>query len=175
MKPQLNDAEAERMLEDGEYIWSDTHKGYVRARRKGQFADYRKTEPDVIIVEELSDNGLTVPHAVPKEGREVFEWLARGSNKVVEIASLTGLDHCRSAPPHRLTAQTTLAVRGRSTDVSGNAKNVSEARGAKNGNGEEDALRARESVIRSRRGQWVTGILSSLRRSRSWRMAPIAR
>ena len=76
MKPQLNDAEAERMLEDGEYIWSDTHKGYVRARRKGQFADYRKTEPDVIIVEELSDNGLTVPHAVPKEGREVFEWLA---------------------------------------------------------------------------------------------------
>jgi hypothetical protein len=36
MKPQLNDVEAERMLEGGEYIWSDWHKGYVRARRKGQ-------------------------------------------------------------------------------------------------------------------------------------------
>ena len=35
MKPQLNDCEAERMLENGEYIWSDTRKGYVRARRKG--------------------------------------------------------------------------------------------------------------------------------------------
>ena len=60
MKPQLNDVEAERMLEDGEYIWSDTHKGYVRARRKGQSpADYRRSEPDVISIEELSDNGLT--------------------------------------------------------------------------------------------------------------------
>ena len=48
------------MLENGEYIWSDTRKGYVRARRKGQSpADYRRSEPDVISIEELSDNGLT--------------------------------------------------------------------------------------------------------------------
>ena len=77
MKPQLNDVEAERMLEDGEYIWSDTHKGYVRARRKGQSpADYRRSEPDVISIKELSDNGLTDAHTVPQERREVLEWLA---------------------------------------------------------------------------------------------------
>jgi hypothetical protein len=79
MTPQLNDAEAERMLEDGKYIWSDTHKGYVCARRKGQSpADYRRSEPDVISIEELSDNGFTDPHAVPQERREVLEWLAEG-------------------------------------------------------------------------------------------------
>jgi len=74
MKPQLNDIEAERMLEDGEYIWSDWHKGYVRARRKGQsLADYRRGEPDVISLEELSDNGLTDPQATR---RDALEWLA---------------------------------------------------------------------------------------------------
>ena len=72
-----NDVEAERMLEGGEYIWSDWHKGYVRARRKGQsLADYRRSEPDVISMEELSDNGLTDPNALPKERRDVLEWLA---------------------------------------------------------------------------------------------------
>ena len=77
MKPQLNDVEAERMLEGGEYIWRDWHKGYVRARRKGQsLADYRRSEPDVISMEELSDNGLTDPNALPKERRDVLEWLA---------------------------------------------------------------------------------------------------
>jgi hypothetical protein len=77
MKPQLNDVEAEKMLEGGEYIWSDWHKGYVRARRKGQsLADYRRSEPDVISMEELSDNGLTDPNALPKERRDVLEWLA---------------------------------------------------------------------------------------------------
>ena len=77
MKPQLNDVEAERMLEGGEYIWSDWHKGYVRARGKGQsLADYRRSEPDVISMEELSDNGLTDPNALPKERRDVLEWLA---------------------------------------------------------------------------------------------------
>ena len=77
MKPQLNDVEAERMLEGGEYIWSDWHKGYVRARHKGQsLADYRRSEPDVISMEELSDNGLTDPNAFPKERRDVLEWLA---------------------------------------------------------------------------------------------------
>jgi hypothetical protein len=77
MKPQLNDVEAERMLEGGEYIWSDWHKGYVRARRKGQsLADYRRSEPDIISMEELSDNGLTDPNALPKERRDVLEWLA---------------------------------------------------------------------------------------------------
>jgi hypothetical protein len=77
MKPQLNDVEAERMLEGGEYIWSDWHKGYVRACRKGQpLADYRRSEPDVISMEELSDNGLTDPNALPKERRDVLEWLA---------------------------------------------------------------------------------------------------
>ena len=76
MKPQLNDVEAERMLEGGEYIWSDWHKGYVRARRKGQsLADYRRSEPDVISMEELSDNGLTDPNALPTERRDVLEWL----------------------------------------------------------------------------------------------------
>jgi hypothetical protein len=74
MKPQLNDIEAERMLEDGEYIWSDRHKGYVRARRKGQsLADYQRSEPDVISLEELSDNGLTDSQAMR---RGVLEWLA---------------------------------------------------------------------------------------------------
>jgi hypothetical protein len=77
MKPQLNNVEAERMLEGGEYIWSDWHKGYVRARRNGQsLADYRRSEPDVISMEELSDNGLTDPNALPKESRDVLEWLA---------------------------------------------------------------------------------------------------
>jgi hypothetical protein len=77
MKPQLNDVEAERMLEGGEYIWSDWHKGYVRARRKGQsLADYRRSELDVISMEELSDHGLTDPNALPKERRDVLEWLA---------------------------------------------------------------------------------------------------
>jgi hypothetical protein len=77
MKPQLNDVEAEKMLEGGEYIWSDWHKGYVRARRKGQsLADYRRSEPDVISMEELYDNGLTDPNALPKERRDVLEWLA---------------------------------------------------------------------------------------------------
>jgi hypothetical protein len=74
MKPQLNDIEAEKMLEDEEYIWSDWHKGYVRARRKGQsLADYRRSEPDVIGLEELSDNGLTDPQAMR---RDALEWLA---------------------------------------------------------------------------------------------------
>jgi hypothetical protein len=77
MKPQLNEIEAERMLEGGEYIWSDWHKGCVRARRKGQsLADNRRSEPDVISMEELSDNGLTDPNALPKERRDVLEWLA---------------------------------------------------------------------------------------------------
>jgi hypothetical protein len=40
------------MLENGEYIWSDTRKGQAPA-------DYRRSEPDVISIEELSDNGLT--------------------------------------------------------------------------------------------------------------------
>jgi hypothetical protein len=49
----------------------------VRARRKGQsLADYRRSEPDVISTEELSDNGLTDPNALPKERRDVLEWLA---------------------------------------------------------------------------------------------------
>jgi hypothetical protein len=49
----------------------------VRARRKGQsLADYRRSEPDVISMEELSDNGLTDPNALPKERRDVLEWLA---------------------------------------------------------------------------------------------------
>ena len=76
MKPQLNDVEAERMLESGEYIWSDWHKGYVCARRKGRsLADYRRSEPDVISMEELSDNS-TDPNALPKERRDVLDWLA---------------------------------------------------------------------------------------------------
>ncbi len=69
MKPQLNDTEAERILDDEKYIWSDTRKGYVRARRKGQ-------SPDVISLEELSDNGLTDPHALHRERRNVLVWLA---------------------------------------------------------------------------------------------------
>ena len=84
MKPQLNDVEAERMLEGGEYIWSDWHKGYVRARRKGQsLADYGRSEPDVISMEELSDNGLTDPNASPRRRRNVWSGLARGLNKAV--------------------------------------------------------------------------------------------
>jgi hypothetical protein len=68
------DIEAERILEDGEYIWSDWHKGYVRARRKGQpLADYRRNEPDSISLEELDDNGLTDPLAMR---RDALEWLA---------------------------------------------------------------------------------------------------
>ena len=69
MKPQLNDTEAERILDDENYIWSDTRKGYVRARRKGQ-------SPDSISLEELSDNGLTDPHALHRERRDVLVWLA---------------------------------------------------------------------------------------------------
>lgn len=61
MKPQLNDIDAERMLEPEEYLWSYWHKAFVRARRKGQSSsDYRKNEPDSISIEELDDNGLTV-------------------------------------------------------------------------------------------------------------------
>ena len=67
MQP-LNDIEAERMLEDGEYIWTDRHKGYMRARRKGQsLADYRRSEPDIISLEELDDNGFTDPRAMRKD------------------------------------------------------------------------------------------------------------
>ena len=36
-------------------------------------ADYRRSEPDVISIEELSDNGLTDPHALR---RDALEWLA---------------------------------------------------------------------------------------------------
>jgi hypothetical protein len=76
MKPQLNEAEAEGMLE-GKYIWSDEHTGYVRARRKGQsVADYRAVEPDVVSMEELSDHGLTDAHSRPEERRRGLEWLA---------------------------------------------------------------------------------------------------
>jgi hypothetical protein len=77
MKPLLADAEAERMLEEAGYIWSDEHQGYTRARRKGQsLADYQRNEPHVISIEELSDNGLTDGHNFPKERRMVLEWLA---------------------------------------------------------------------------------------------------
>jgi hypothetical protein len=69
MKPELNDIEAERMLEDAGYIWSDMRKGYVRSGRKGQSLD-------VISLEELSDNGLTDPHALHRERRDVLVWLA---------------------------------------------------------------------------------------------------
>jgi hypothetical protein len=49
----------------------------MRARRKGRSsADDRKSEPDVISEEELSDNGLTHPDALPKERRAALDWLA---------------------------------------------------------------------------------------------------
>lgn len=77
MKPQLNDAEAERMLEEGKYIWSDARTGYVRARRKGQsVADYRAVEPDVVTIEELSDHGLTDAYSRLEERTRALEWLA---------------------------------------------------------------------------------------------------
>jgi hypothetical protein len=63
MKPQLADVEAERMLKEAKYIWSDKHRGFVRGRRKGKsLADYQRNEPDVISIEKLSDNGLTDGH-----------------------------------------------------------------------------------------------------------------
>jgi hypothetical protein len=62
MKPQLADVEAERMLKEAKYIWSDEHQGYARARRKGKsLPDYQTNEPDVISAEEFSDHGLTEP------------------------------------------------------------------------------------------------------------------
>jgi hypothetical protein len=69
MKHQLNDIKAERMLEDAGCTWSDTRKGFVRSSRKGQ-------SPDVISLEELSDNGLTDPHALHRERRDVLVGLA---------------------------------------------------------------------------------------------------
>jgi hypothetical protein len=75
MKPPL-DAEAEIMLEETGYIWSDGHKGYVRARRKGQsVADYQGDDPDVISEEELSDNGLTDPNVSTKARSKALGWL----------------------------------------------------------------------------------------------------
>ena len=79
MKPQLADAEAERMLKEAKYIWSDKHKGFVRARRKGQsVADYERSEPDVISAEEFSDHGLTEPRldALLGDLRMALEWFA---------------------------------------------------------------------------------------------------
>jgi hypothetical protein len=76
MKPPL-DAEAERTLEEADYIWSDGHQGYMRARRKGQSpANYRRNEADVISIEELSDNGLTDPNVSTKERSKALGWLA---------------------------------------------------------------------------------------------------
>ncbi len=75
MKPPL-DAEAEIMLEEADYIWSDGHKGYVRARRKGQsVADYQGDDPDIISIEELSDNGLTDPNVSTKARSKALDWL----------------------------------------------------------------------------------------------------
>jgi hypothetical protein len=77
MNPQLPDAEAGSMLKEAKYIWNDEHRGYMRTRRKGRSpADERRTEPDVISEEELSDHGLTHPDALPKERRAVLDWLA---------------------------------------------------------------------------------------------------
>jgi hypothetical protein len=77
MKPQLADAEAERMLKEAKYIWNDEHSGYMRARRKGRSpAEERKNEPDVISEEELSEHGLTHPDALPKERSAALDWLA---------------------------------------------------------------------------------------------------
>jgi hypothetical protein len=76
MKPPV-DAEAERMLEEADYIWSDGHKGYVRARRKGQsVADYQGDDPDVISEEELSDNSLTDLNVSTQERSKALGWLA---------------------------------------------------------------------------------------------------
>jgi len=86
MKPQLADVEAERMLKEAKYIWSDKHRGFVRARRKGKsLADYQRNEPDVISAEEFSDHGLTEPRldALLRDRRMALEhrrialdWLA---------------------------------------------------------------------------------------------------
>jgi hypothetical protein len=77
MKPQLADVEAERMLKEAKYIWSDEHQGYVRGRRKGKSsADGRTNKPDVISSEELSDNGLTDPNVSTKERSKALDWLA---------------------------------------------------------------------------------------------------
>jgi hypothetical protein len=86
MKPQLADFEAERMLQEAKYIWSDKHGGFLRARRKGQSAaDYEGSNPDVISAEEVSDHGLTEPRLDALLGdrrmalehrRMALEWLA---------------------------------------------------------------------------------------------------
>jgi len=77
MKPQLADAEAERMLKKARYIWDDGYQGYVRTRRKGQSpADDRSNDPDVISIEELSDNGFTDPNVSTRDPRKALDWLA---------------------------------------------------------------------------------------------------
>ena len=94
MKPHLNDCEAERMLENGEYIWSGTRKGYVRARRKGKSpTDYRRSEPDVISIEELSDNGLTDPYDALKERRTRFAEVALQLRREELPLTLDRIDH----------------------------------------------------------------------------------
>jgi hypothetical protein len=78
MKPQLADVEAEKMLKEAKYIWSDEHRGFVRARRKGQsVADYERSESDVISAEEFSDHGFTEPRldALLRDRRMALEWL----------------------------------------------------------------------------------------------------
>jgi hypothetical protein len=76
MKPQLADAEAERMLKEAKYIWDDGHQGYLRARRKGKSsADDRSNKPDVITIEELSDNGLADPNVSTRDHRKALDWL----------------------------------------------------------------------------------------------------
>jgi hypothetical protein len=79
MKPPLADAEAERRLKEAKYIWSDEHREYIRARRKGRSpADDRRNEPDVISPEEFPDHFLTEPRldSLLEARRMALEWLA---------------------------------------------------------------------------------------------------